>query len=606
MDPEGQVDTTTIEDAVGKFGGARDRLMDILQEIHRRLGCLEQQTISALSASLRIPSAEIEDAASFYSFFNRAPKGRFHIRLARTPVSLMKGADDVARAFVAATGAQIGGTSAEGDFSLDWAADLGMADQEPSALINGAPFPALAPSDVRTMVEELRRNRDTTNALPLFPGSDASGLKQSRIAINLLGPGPVLFGDKRSGDGLQKALRLSPEEIVKEIVKARLRGRGGAGFPTGLKWRLCRQAVAETRYVVCNADEGEPGTFKDRALLTLAPDLVLDGMTIAARALGARQGVIYLRAEYAYLEAALRNELDKRRNDGLLGANIGGVNDFDFDIRIQFGAGAYICGEESALLESLEGKRGAPRDRPPFPTDRGYLGYPTAVDNVETFACAAKVIERGAAWFCGFGTAESAGTKLLSISGDCPRPGVYELPFGTTLNELLDLVGASDARFVQVGGPSGQCVGAKDYGRRIAYEDLSTGGSIMVFSAQRDVIATALQFTEFFADESCGWCVPCRVGTTLLKQDLEKILRGRGTLADVRALESLARSVARTSRCGLGQSAPNPILGSMRNFPEAYEARLQEEEFLPRFSVLEASAEAKSIQEHGLLDVEER
>ncbi|QGM47471.1 NAD(P)H-dependent oxidoreductase subunit E [Methylocystis heyeri] len=606
MDLADQDYAATIEEAARKFGGERHRLLDMLQHIHSRLGFLDRRAVETIAAVLQCHPAEVEDVASFYSFFNREPKGRFHIRLARTPVSMMKGAEDVARAFAQATGAQIGGTSADGDFSLDWASDLGMADQEPSALINGAPFPALAPFEAGPIVAELRRNRDSTNPLPLFPGSDASSLARAQAPIKLIRPGPILFDNSSGGaDAIKNALRLSPDGVVKEITKARLRGRGGAGFPTGLKWRLCRQAQAEARYVVCNADEGEPGTFKDRALLTLAPGLVLDGMAIAAHALGARQGVIYLRGEYACLEARLTQEIDRRRRYGLLGTDICGVEGFDFDIRIQLGAGAYICGEESALIESLEGKRGAPRDRPPFPTDRGYLGCPTAVDNVETFACASRIMERGAAWFCSFGTAESAGTKLLSVSGDCAHPGVYELPFGTTLNELLDLVGAPDARFVQVGGPSGQCVGPKDYGRRIAYEDLSTGGSVMAFGPERDVLATALQFTEFFADESCGWCVPCRVGTTLLRQDLEKILRRRGTLSDVTALDGLARSVARTSRCGLGQSAPNPILSTMRNFPEAYEALLQAQDFLPRFLLSETLIQAQALQGRGLVGAEE-
>jgi [NiFe] hydrogenase diaphorase moiety large subunit len=227
------------------------------------------------------------------------------------------------------------------------------------------------------------------------------------------------------------------------------------------------------------------------------------------------------------------------------------------------------------------------------------------VDNVETFACVARIIEYGATWFSSFGTPESAGTKLLSVSGDCPRPGAYELPFGVTVNELLDLVGAPDAQFVQVGGPSGQCIGPKDYGRRIAYEDLSAGGSIMVFGPTRDVLETAFQFTQFFAEESCGWCTPCRVGTTILKQYLQKLLLERGTLSDVTALDKLAHTVARTSRCGLGQTVPNPILSTMRNFPEAYEARLQTQEFLPRFTLSETLARAEEVQGRKSVAAEE-
>ena len=292
----------------------------------------------------------------------------------------------------------------------------------------------------------------------------------------------------------------------------------------------------------------------------------------------------------------LETVLEQRRARGLLGRGIGGKAGVDFDIRIQLGAGAYICGEESALIESLEGKRGAPRDRPPFPTERGYLAQPTAVNNVETFVCVSRIMANGAAWFAGIGTRKSTGTKLLSVSGDCPRPGVYEVPFGTTLNAFLDTIGAPDAVCVQVGGPSGQAVAPKDYGRQIAYEDLSTGGSVMVFGPGRDVLDLAAQFTGFFVEESCGWCVPCRVGTTLLAKGMEKLLADRATLADVEALEALAGTVKRMSRCGLGQTAANPILTTMRNFPEAWEARLQPAEFVPRRSLGEALDLATHLQ----------
>jgi len=349
-------------------------------------------------------------------------------------------------------------------------------------------------------------------------------------------------------------------------------------------------------YIVCNADEGEPGTFKDRVLLSDFADLVLDGMTIAGYALGGREGLLYLRGEYAYLWEPLQARLAERRRNGLLGDAILGVKGFDFDIRIQLGAGAYICGEESSLLESLEGKPGSPRDRPPFPTERGYLKQPTAIDNVETLVCVARIMEHGAAWFTGFGTPKSSGTKLICVSGDCARPGVYETPFGITVNELLDLVGAPDAAYVQVSGPSGQAVAPKDFGRRIAYEDLSTGGSTMIFGPGRDVLKIALQFAEFFVDESCGWCTPCRVGTTQLKAAMETIVAGRATLADIAATEDLANTVRRMSRCGLGQTAPNPILTTMQNFPELYEARLSPAEFNPRVTLAAALRDAGEVQ----------
>jgi [NiFe] hydrogenase diaphorase moiety large subunit len=493
----------------------------------------------------------------------------------------MKGAREVAQAFEQALGIRMGETTADGLFTLQWTSDIGLADQEPAALVNGTPLTGLAPADVSAILAALR---------------GAARLPRSVIRSSLVQAGPLLTGSPARAVGLRAALAMTPEAVIEAITTSKLRGRGGAGFPTGMKWRLTRKAVGVEHYIACNADEGEPGTFKDRLLLAEFPDLVFDGMTVAGYALGARHGLLYLRGEYAYMRDDLEYVLKERRRQGLLGAGVCGKAGFDFDIRIQLGAGAYICGEESSLLESLEGKRGSPSDRPPFPTERGYLGQPTAIDNVETLVCATRIMENGAAWFAGLGTKESTGTKLMCVSGDCQRPGVYETPFGMTINELLDLVGAPDASYVQFSGPSGQAVAPKDFGRRIAYEDLSTGGSTMIFGPQRDVLDIALQFADFFVDESCGWCAPCRIGTTLLKQGMEKVVAGRATLADLVSTEALADTVVRMSRCGLGQTAPNPILSTMRSFPELYEARLAAASFEPLVTLDDALRQAVDVQ----------
>jgi [NiFe] hydrogenase diaphorase moiety large subunit len=591
MIPEhaGEIDPqldATVDAIIRDIGSDRSRLLDVVQAIQRRYGFISDDAINAVAAGLHMHAVEVEDTVSFYAFLNRTPKGRFHIRLSKTPISLMKGAAEVAQAFAAATGAPIGGTSPDQLFTLEWTSDIGMADQEPSALINATVVNSLHPSEVPAIVSLLLQH------------GDPSALPNAGARPSLTQPGPVIFcQDSKPGDGIRAALAMSPEDVIHEISTAKLRGRGGAGFPTALKWKLCREAKGDEHYVVCNADEGEPGTFKDRVLLTDLPDLVFDGVTIAAYALGSRKGILYLRGEYAHLWQPLQNVLNARRKSGLLGSNICGRAGFDFDIRIQLGAGSYVCGEESALLDSLEGKRGAPRDRPPFPTDHGYLQQPTAVDNVESHACAARILEHGAAWFNGYGTKESTGTKLLSFSGDCARPGVYEVEYGVTINELLDLVGAPDAAYVQVSGPSGEAVSAKDFGRRMAFEDLGSGGSMMVFGPERDVLDVAHQFMDFFVEESCGWCTPCRVGTTLLKKQLEKIIALRGTQSDVVAMEKLANTVKRMSRCGLGQTAINPILTTIRNFPQLYEAKLQPETFLPTVTLSEAVVKAEGIRQ---------
>ena len=327
--------------------------------------------------------------------------------------------------------------------------------------------------------------------------------------------------------------------------------------------------------IACNADEGEPGTFKDRAILTERPDLLFEGMTIAGYAIGADFGLLYLRAEYAYLAAFLEDVLARRRAANLLGQDICGKAGFRFDIRIQLGAGAYVCGEETALLSSAEGWRGDPKTRPPFPAEKGYLGRPTAVNNVETFCCAVRIIENGAAWFAGIGTKGSPGTKLLSVCGDCERPGVYEVPFGLTVQQLLEEVVAENCGAVQVGGPSGQMIGPEQFGRAIDYDDLATGGSVMVFSKDRDVLEIAACFMQFFIHESCGYCTPCRAGNVLLKERLDRVLAGAATPDDLAYLQELGQTVKTASRCGLGQTSANPVLSTLKNFRAAYERRVK-------------------------------
>jgi [NiFe] hydrogenase diaphorase moiety large subunit len=552
-------------EAVAATGHDETRLLDVFAAVQARLGHLPDDALLAIASALGMPYVEVLDSVSFYAFFAREPQAECRIRFSRTPVSLMKGAAEVMRAFEQAIAAP---NAEHDDITLSWTSDIGMADHEPACLIDGMVFTDLVPADAEPIVREIRSRRAAGPTAAGFTSPKAGCVSQ------IVRRGPVFFTPAETGAGLRRALRMTPDEVVEEIARSGLRGRGGAGFPTGLKWRLTRRAQGSAHYIICNADEGEPGTFKDRVLLSDAPDLVFDGLTIAGYALGAQTGFVYLRAEYAYLFGDLERVLAERRRLGLLGSRVGGCEGFDFDIRIQLGAGAYVCGEESALIESLEGKRGAPRDRPPYPADNGYLGQPTAVNNVETLACAARILECGASWFAQYGTVESKGTKLMCVSGDCAVPGIYEVPFGTTLNELLDLAGAADAEAVQVSGAAGQCVAPKDFGRTLAYEDLATGGSTMVFGPQRDILDVVLQFAEFFADESCGWCVPCRVGTVLLKENVQRVIDGRATEADLAALEKLAGSVGKLSRCGLGQSAPNPILSTLRNFPHLYESKL--------------------------------
>lgn len=584
-----------VQEAVEKFGKDKTRLMDIARAVHAKTGYLSEDIIGAIAEVLGCHRVEVRDMVSFFAFFSREPKGKTTIRLCDAVVERMKGADAIAEAFEKAAGVKFGETSEDGSISLEYTPCIGMSDQAPSALVNGKVLTNLRPEDVPAIVEAVRSGK-------LHEGSEMS---VNEVEINIRKKGPVIFAPMERGASLRKALSMSPKEVIDEMNKSRVRGRGGAGFPLAMKWDFCRKAEGDEHYVICNGDEGEPGTFKDRVILTECPDLMFEGLTIAGYAVGAKEGFLYLRGEYQYLLPHLEQVLAKRRRMGLLGENVCGYEGFDFDIRIQMGAGAYICGEESALIESLEGKRGAPRDRPPFPVQKGYLDRPTSVNNIETLCCAARIMEKGAEWFSSMGTKDSTGTKLLSVSGDCEAPGVYEVDYGVTVEQVLEMVGTKDAQAVQIGGPSGQCIAPKDFGRSICFEDLPTGGSTIVFGKDRDLLECMAGFLEFFIEESCGWCAPCRAGTTILKMQFDKILKGRGTRDDLKKLEEIGNTIKFMSRCGLGQTAANPVLTTLRNFPDLYDARIKEDDFIPAFDIKDAMKEACSITGQKPHDLEE-
>jgi len=381
--------------------------------------------------------------------------------------------------------------------------------------------------------------------------------------------GDVIFSGIEEYSGIKKALELGRAGVLSRVRESNLRGRGGAGFPAGIKLNLVAAAQSDKKYVVCNADEGEPGTFKDRVMLLEKPGLIFEGMIIAGFACKAEKGFLYLRGEYKSFVPGLENTLKQMRKDKALGKSIMDKEGFDFDIQIMLGSGAYVCGEETALIESLEGNRGEPRNRPPFPVNTGYNGCPTVLNNVETFINIPHIVLKGADWFKGFGTEKSAGTKLISISGDCKRPGVYEVEFGTTIKELLKIAGAESAKAVSAGA-SGECVPERQFGRRICFEDFSTGGAIIVFSKKRDMLDAAYNFLKFFEDESCGQCTPCREGIPVLIEGLELIKKGKCPKSYLDDLMSLSETMQLASKCGLGQSCPKPFVSIINNFKQEY------------------------------------
>ena len=380
--------------------------------------------------------------------------------------------------------------------------------------------------------------------------------------------GAVIFSEYERGSAIKKALSMGRDDILFELRESKLKGRGGAGFPTSTKWMLVAAAKADEKYLICNADEGEPGTFKDRVLLLEYPELVFDAMVVGGYTIGAKKGVIYLRGEYEYMQKSLEDYLDGMRKDNLLGKNILGKDGFDFDISIFLGSGAYVCGEETALIESMEGHRGEPRNKPPYPVNTGFLGMPTAVNNVETLAAIAQIVVRSGEWFKQHGTDKSTGSKLLSISGDCKKPGVYELPWGTKISEILELVGAENTKAVQVGGASGICLSKDQFDRTLAYEDAATGGSIMIFNENRDMLKVLKNFMEFFVEESCGQCTPCRIGNVKLLEGVEMIESGDYTFSYIKKLKELGNTMKVASKCGLGQSSPNTFISILENFSD--------------------------------------
>jgi [NiFe] hydrogenase diaphorase moiety large subunit len=559
-----------------KFGNDKGRLMDILLSVQAQSGCIASDALDDIAKSLSMSRVEVESTATFYAFLSSQPKGRFVIRLCNDIIDRISGMERIAAAFRAELGIDFGQTTADGLFSLEYTPCIGMSDQAPALLVNDKVVTRLSTDKVHEIVQILRATKNIEQLkLTLGDGNNGHPLVRSMVVNNLRERGAVVFAPATLGVALQRALSEQPVEIIKIVKASRLRGRGGAGFPTGMKWEFTRGAAGERKFIVCNADEGEPGTFKDRVILTEAAGLMFEGMTIAGYAIGANEGIVYLRGEYTYLLPFLEDVLAKRRAAGLLGRDILGKAGFRFDIRIQLGAGAYVCGEETALLSSCEGKAGDPKTRPPFPAQKGYLGMPTTINNVETYCAVARIIENGPSWFTSMGTPGSAGTKVLSVSGDCASPGVYELPFGITINDLLARVGATDTAAVQVGGASGRMIGPAEFGRKICYDDLATGGSIMVFGGQRDVLAIAHAFMEFFVEESCGYCTPCRVGTRLMHDRLGRFLDGSADLGDIDYLEKTGKVVKTASRCGLGQTAANPVLGTIQGFRKEYERRIK-------------------------------
>ncbi len=413
--------------------------------------------------------------------------------------------------------------------------------------------------------------------------------RQTRIVLSYGGKlNPDEIDDYIAEGGYEATIKaiseMTPAEVVEQITRSGLRGRGGAGYPTGLKWSTVAKAQGAHKYVICNGDEGDPGAFMDRSVMEASPHRVIEGMIIAAYAIGADRGYLYVRAEYPLAVKRLKQAIRQAQKQGLLGSNICGTP-FNFDLEVRLGAGAFVCGEETALMASIEGKRGQPRPRPPYPAEAGLWGFPTLINNVETFANIAPIINNGADWFAAIGTEKSKGTKVFALSGAIEHTGLIEVPMGITLREIVFEIGGGipnghKFKAVQTGGPSGGCIPEQYLDMPVDYESLNSIGSIMgsggmiIMDETSCMVDVAKYFMDFCMNESCGKCIPCRVGTAQMSHILDKITRGEADLDDLATLERLCEMVKATSLCGLGQSAPNPVQSTLRYFRDEYLAHI--------------------------------
>ncbi len=559
-----------IDEMLLRYAGkSRASLLPLLWELQDAYGHIDAEAVQAVSRCLRVPAADIYGVISFYSLLHDQPTGQMTIHVCTDPSCALAGADDQLHQLRDRLGLGADDTSADGEYTILSCPCLGLCDHAPAALVSqrGEGTWSHAPvADIDSLLAGDAPPRQALVNAALVILDENAGQPQTLAE----------YGDYRA---LRRALtEQAPDALIAEVEAAGLIGRGGAAFPTALKWRLTRQSPALPRYIVCNADESEPGTFKDRVLMETRPHLLLEGMLLAGYAVGASAGYLFVRGEYPEAERILLAALDEMHSAGLLGEQIMG-SDFSFTMELRRGAGAYICGEETALFEAIEGKRGFPRTKPPYPTTFGLFGQPTTVNNVETLCTIPLIVEYGADWFRSFGTEKSTGPKLVSVSGHVRQPGVSEIRPGITLRQLLDeqfggVVGALQA--VLMGGAAGTFLTPDEIDVPLTFEDLRAAGStfgsgaIMVFNDTANLRDVLKRLGHFFQHESCGKCFPCQIGTQRQMEILDRLEHARP--GDARRLRDVGLTMTEASLCGLGQTAASAVLSAMKRWPELFAA----------------------------------
>lgn len=567
-------DLTKLEPMLSRYAAqGRPALMPVLHAAQAIFGHLPEVVAAEIGRALEVPLADVHGVIDFFSMYYSEPVGRRMVRVCTDPACALAGGETVLQAACRHLGIAEGQVSSGGEFTVERAPCLGLCEHAPAALVDETPIARARPEDIQ--------------ALLLGEGEPAAAVLGGdlRLLTANCGKGrPTTLSEYvASGgySGLRKALDLDPATVIAQVKASGLVGRGGAAFPTGVKWEGAYRAEGRPKYVVCNADESEPGTFKDRVLLEEDPHRTLEGLAIAARAIGAEKGYIYIRGEYPRAYRVMTQAVEAARQAGYLGENVLGSG-FKFDVELRLGAGAYICGEETALFESIEGKRGFPRLKPPFPTTHGLFGCPTAINNVETLCNVPYILEHGAEAYRQLGTEKSPGPKLFCVSGDISRPGLYEVPFGLTIRRLLyDLAGGvRDGRNLQTilfGGAAGAFAAPDQLDVRMSFEDLRAAGLplgsgvVMVFDETRDLRDVLVRLGRFFAHESCGKCYPCQLGTQRQYEILQRMAAGNPLPGDALRLEDVGWTMTDASLCGLGQTAATAVLSAMKLFPGIFE-----------------------------------
>ena len=568
------IDLSSLHNALTDLSSqGRTALLPALQAAQNIYGYIPEPVAAEVGRILSIPQADVYGVIDFYTMLYHQPVGGRVLRVCTDPACAAAGGEAVLTGISRYLDISPGGTSADNDFTVERSPCLGLCDHAPAILHGDQPIGPVDPlRPERTLLVEGARSETVVDGTVRMLTANCGNRTPTQL------PDYEAQGGYK---GLKIALQGTPQQVIVTVKSAGLVGRGGAAFPTGIKWESASVADGETKYIVCNADESEPGTFKDRVLLECDPHLVLEGMLIAAYAVGAHQGYIYVRGEYPYIYKILLHAIDAARRAGYLGKNIQGSG-FDFDIHIRLGAGAYICGEETALFESIEGKRGFPRIKPPFPTTHGLFNQPTVVNNVETLSNVPFIVKHGADVYRQLGTHNSPGPKLFCLSGDILRPGVYEVPFGTNLRELIFNLGGGvrnggTLQAVLLGGAAGTFASPDQLNVALSFEDMQAAGLllgsgvVMVFDSTRDLREVLVQLGRFFAHESCGMCYPCQLGTQRQYEILKRIAAGQTLPGDAARLSDLGWTMADASLCGLGQVAATAVLSAQELWPELFQ-----------------------------------